>query len=266
MEKENYPEWYVEVKSICPNWVTDNFLDFMDLNLEDLKGKNITSIGWWFGIFEMYAVQNGAKVTIVDPMFMDENYVNLKLQENIDWIKDKIKRQKRGILEWVRNDVEKTLKESNDENEKLECKEKLKWYDWLQSEKDVYSDRHKQLLNHLRNWKENQKKYWLILNPSSWDNIQWVDTNSQDMVVIGHILWHIYNKSSWNIRDFLEQWYKILKSDWKLWIIDYVWDIKNLEKILEKTELKKYYKANKWSFVCCFDKKWLNKFLQEDIR
>jgi hypothetical protein len=47
----------------------------------------------------MYAVQNGAKVTIVDPMFMDENYVNLKLQENIDWIKDKIKRQKRGILE-----------------------------------------------------------------------------------------------------------------------------------------------------------------------
>ena len=45
MNKENYSESYVNVKSICPNWITDNFLDFMDLNLEDLKDKNITSIG-----------------------------------------------------------------------------------------------------------------------------------------------------------------------------------------------------------------------------
>ena len=266
MEKERHPEWYVDVKNICPNWVTDNFLDFMNLNLEDLNGKNITSIGGWFGIFEMDAAHNGAKVTIVDPMFMDENYVNLKLQENIDWIKEKIRRQKKGILEWIRSDVEKTLNESNDEDEKLECRQKLKWYDGLQVQKNEYSDRHKQLLNHLKNWKENQKKYWLILNPSSWDNIQWIDANSQDMVVIAHILWHIYNRSSLNIKDFLDQWYKVLKSGWKLWIIDYVWDIENLEKILEKTDLKKYYKVNRWSFVCCFDREWLAIFLDREMK
>jgi len=45
MEKENYLSSYVDVKNICPNWVTDNYLDFMDLKLEDLKDKNITSIG-----------------------------------------------------------------------------------------------------------------------------------------------------------------------------------------------------------------------------
>jgi len=45
MEKEKHSPSYVDVKSICPNWVTDNFLDFMDLKLEDLKDKNITSIG-----------------------------------------------------------------------------------------------------------------------------------------------------------------------------------------------------------------------------
>jgi hypothetical protein len=45
MNMEKYPESYVDVKSICPNWVTDNFLDFMDLKPENLKGKKITSIG-----------------------------------------------------------------------------------------------------------------------------------------------------------------------------------------------------------------------------
>ena len=84
MEKEGYSPSYVDVKSICPNWVTDNFLDFMDLKLEDLKNKNITSIGWWFWIFEMDAAKNGAKVTVVDPMFEDKDYIDLKLQENID--------------------------------------------------------------------------------------------------------------------------------------------------------------------------------------
>ena len=37
MREEVYPESYIDVKSICPNWITDNFLDFMDLKLEDFK-------------------------------------------------------------------------------------------------------------------------------------------------------------------------------------------------------------------------------------
>ena len=45
MNREVYPESYVDVKSVNPNWITDNFLDFMNLSLEDLKGEKITSIG-----------------------------------------------------------------------------------------------------------------------------------------------------------------------------------------------------------------------------
>ena len=45
MNKEVYPEAYVDVKSLNPNRITENFLDFMSLNVEELKGKNITSIG-----------------------------------------------------------------------------------------------------------------------------------------------------------------------------------------------------------------------------
>jgi hypothetical protein len=122
------------------------------------------------------------------------------------------------------------------------------------------------LMNHLKNWKENQKKYGLILNPSSWDKIEWIDKNSQDFVVIAHTLSHIYNKSDWDIIEFLSEASKILKSEWKLYVIDYLWDIPDLEKILKNTKLKEYYKENRWSFACCFNKKWLSKFLENELK
>lgn len=264
MDKETFQKSYVNVKSICPNWVTDNFLNFMDLKLEDLKDKNITSIGWWFWIFEMDAAKNGAKVTVVDPMFADKDSVDSKLQENIDRMKDKIKRQGKGILEWIRKNVAETLNESWDEKEKTEKEEKLEWYDGLQIQKNEYTDRHKEILNHLNNWKADQQNYWLILNPSSGDKIEWIDTASQDIVVISHTLWHIFNKSFLDIVDFLEEALKILKPGWKLYIIDYVWDIIDLEEVLEKTDLKMYYRVNKWSFVCCFDRDWLAKLVENE--
>ena len=266
MEKEKHSPSYVDVKSICPNWVTDNFLDFMDLKLEDLKDKSITSIGWWFWIFEMDAAKNGAKVTVVDPMFKDKDYIDVKLQENIDWMEDKIKRQSNSILEWIRNGVLETLSESSDEREIMECRQKLDWYDGLQIEKNEYANRHRQLLKHLNNWKTNQKNYWLVLNSSSWDRIEWIDTASQDIVVISHTLWHIFSKSSMDIVDFLEESLKILKPGWRLYIIDYVWDMMDIDKILENTDLKMYYRVNKWSFVWCFDKNWLAKFVENERR
>ena len=188
-----------------------------------------------------------------------------KLQENIKWMSDKIKRQNKGILEWIRNGVLETLSESSDEREIMECRKKIDWYDGLQVEKNEYSDRHKELLNHLNNWKTNQKEYQLTLNPSSWDKIEWMGADSQDIVVIAHTLSHIYNKSHWDIVNFLSEASKILKSDWKFYIIDYIRDIPEIVKVLEKTKLKKYYKVNKWSFVCCFDKEWLSEFLEKEF-
>ena len=91
MKMNEYPEWYVNVKSISPNRITENFLDFMNLSLEDLKGEKITSIGWWFWIFEMDAAKVWAKVIVVDPMFADMEWIDAKLQENIDWMQEKSK-------------------------------------------------------------------------------------------------------------------------------------------------------------------------------
>ncbi len=266
MEREKYPEWYVDVKSISPNWITDNFLDFMDLNAEKLKGKNITSIGWWFWIFEMDMAKNWANVTIVDPMFVDKQWIDVKLKENMDWMKEKSRWKNEGKFEKMKSEIIDVLAESKDEKEIAEAQENLQRYNERQAEIEEYLRRRKILMEHLKNWKENQVKYWLILNSSSWDDIKWVDKNSQDVVLIAHTLSHIYNKSDWDIVNFLSEASKILKSDWRFYIIDYTRDIPDVEKVFEKTKLKKYYKVNKWSFVCCFDKKWLDKFLENELR
>ena len=266
MEKENYPEWYVDVKSISPNWITENFLDFMELKLEDCKGKNITSIGWGFWIFEMDMAKNWANVTIVDPVFADKQWIDLKLKENMDWMKEKSRWKNEGKFEKMKSEIIDVLAESKDEKEIAEAQENLQRYNERQAEIEEYLRRRKILMEHLKNWKENQVKYWLILNSSSWDDIKWVDVNSQDIVLIAHTLSHIYNKSDCDIVNFLSEASKILKSDWKFYIIDYIRDIPEVEKILEKTKLKNYYKVNKWSFVCCFDKEWLDGFLENEMR
>ena len=266
MEKENYPEWYVDAKSICPNWDTSDFLKFMDLELEDCTGKNITSIWWWFGIFEMDASKAWAIMTAVDPIFSDKKVLNIKLQENIDWLDEKTNWKSRDLVERLRLEVAKSLTETKTKQDYEEVLERLKRYDERKEEVDSYILKRKEQINHLKNWQSNQEKYGLILNSSSWDNIQWIDRDSQDIVLIAHTLSHIYKKPDWNIINFLSEALKILKSDWKLYIIDYVWDAPEMEKVLEKTKLKKYYRENKWSFVCCFDKKWLDKFLEDEMK
>ena len=102
------------------------------------------------------------------------------------------------------------------------------------------------------------------MNSSSGDKIEWIDVGSQDIVIIAHTLSHVYNKTSCDIVDFLYESLKILKPGWKLYIIDYVGDMDVVENVLEKTDSKMYYKVNKWSFVCCFDKNWLLRFIENE--
>lgn len=264
MSIETYPEWYVDVKNLSPNRVTRNFLEFMNLKLEDCKGKNIRSIWWGFWIFEMDAAKAWARVTAVDPLFSNDDLIEWKIKENIDWLKEKKEKENTELCRDIRMGIMKALSEVEDENERLKLEERLKRHVDRQHEIDDYINRRAELLEHLENRGQNQKQYWLILNPSSWDNIRWIDDSSQDMVIIWHTLSHIYN-SAWNIKKFLEEWRRILENKWKLWLIDYCWTNSELEDKLKKTEYKQYYKEIKGSFVCCFDKEWLSKFLQKDF-
>ena len=264
MSKESYPKWYVEVPNLNPNWITENFLDFMNINLTDLVGKNVTSIWWWFWVFESDAAKAGAFVTVVDPIYSDRNSLDTKLKENIGWLEGKTTWESADLVERLREKVAKTLSDTEPTDKHAEIQSKLEWYDEKKKEVDEYIRRRKDQIKHLENWKECQELYGMVLNLSSWDNIQWIGDGTQDMVVIWYTLSHIHN-ASWNIKQFLKEGYKLLKNNWKLWIIDYGWYNKEFEKKLEETEFKIYHKVNKWSFACCFDKNWLNDFLKNNI-
>lgn len=262
---EKYPESYVDVKSICPNRDTPNFLDFMNLKLEDCKGKNITSIGWWFGIFEMGVAKEWAIVTAVDPIFLDKSLVDTKLQENFEWLNTKTKWKSDELVRKLRDDVASALSSSESPDKYAEIQKKLERYDNKKAEVEEYIRKRREQIKHLESWKDNQEKYWLILNSSSGDDIHWIENSSQDIVIIAHTLSHIHKNPNINIKKFLEEWLKLLRDSWKLWIIDYIWCTQDLETKLRKTDNKEYFKENKWSFACCLDKKWLSEFLQEDI-
>ncbi len=264
MDKEKFPEWYVNVKSLSPNWITENFLSFMWLKLEDCIGKSITSIWWWFGIFEMDAARAGAIVTAVDPIFSDKENIKSRLKENSEWLNEKTNWDFINWVETTKNNIANALLQCDDTEERHIMEDKLVRYQTRITEINEYLNRRKKLLKHLNSWEEEQITNWLILNPSSWDCIKWIDNATQDMVVIWHTLSHIYNQW-WNINGFLEEAERILKNDWNIWIIDYIWDNRWFEKKLSETEIKKYYKEVKWSFVCCFDKIWLKEFIEREL-
>ena len=88
MINEVLPDSYnPDTKNINPYMTTEDFLELIYLNLEDFKGKNVTSIGWWFWIFEVDLAEAGANVTIVDPVFSSAELIEEKLQDNINWLK-----------------------------------------------------------------------------------------------------------------------------------------------------------------------------------
>jgi len=264
MDKEKFPEWYVNVKSLSPNWITENFLSFMWLKLEDCIGKNITSIWGWFWIFEMDAARAWAIVNAVDPIFSDKENIKSRLKENREWLNEKTNWDFVNWVETTKNNIANMLLQCEDTEERHIMKDKLDRYQARITEINDYLNRRKMLLKHLDSWEEEQIKNWLILNPSSWDDIEWIGDDGQDIVVIWHTLSHIY-KQWWKIRWFLEEAERIVKDSWKVWIIDYCWDNRWFEEKLDKSEMKEYYREVKWSFVCCFDKIGLNEFIEKEL-
>jgi len=262
MANERYPEWYADVKSISPNWVSKNFFDFMDLLPEGCKGKNVVSIWWGFWMFEMDAAKAWANVISVDPIYYNKSILEDKIKENIDWLNSKTNRESVELVERLKIKMMKTLRNRWGEKE---VQENLKRYDERKAEIDEYIRRRKEQITHLNNWEENQKQYWLVLNSSSWDNIKWIENDSQDLVVMGHTLSHLY-KAWHDIKKVLEEWLRILKQWGKLRIIDYFWDARELEEKMNKTQYKECLKANKGSFACCFSKKWIENFIKQEMK
>jgi hypothetical protein len=74
-------------------------------------------------------------------------------------MQEKSKWKNGSKFEKMKADIVKILSESEDERELFEAQERLQRYNERQAEIEEYLYRRKILLNHLKNWKENQIKY-----------------------------------------------------------------------------------------------------------
>lgn len=275
MESITYPDWYIEVKNICPNRTTEDFLDFMGITLTDCKWKNITSIWWWFGIFEMDACKAWSNITIVDPLFTDTKNISLKIQENYNRL-NKVKlacttTKSAEHMSKTINEISQQLKELllNRSSSEVSQSQINKLKSDLQrriKRKDELEKRTKKLqtlLDHLLSRENNYKANNLILNSSAWNHITGIWEWTQDLVLINHTLSHIYkNFSLEDIKQTLSEWYKLLYDNWKLWIIDYKQDMQPIETWLQDKNASRY-KTNYWSFSYRFDKQSLKEFINE---
>ena len=271
----NYPEWYVEVKNICPNRVTEDFLDFMETTLEDCKWKNITSIWWGFGIFEMDASKAWANITIVDPIFADPHNIPAKIQENYNRLSEKkwvcaamkLTEHLSKTIDEVSKQLEDLLIHSPTSDILQHDIDKLK-YDLCRriERRNELIKRQRNLqtqLTHLLSRENNYKNSNITLNPSVWNHITNIWEWSQNLVLINHTLSHIYKKHSLeDIKQTLLEWQRLLYDDWKLWIIDYKQDMEPIEKELQHKNPSRY-KTNYWSFAYRFDKKSLTEFIDQ---
>ena len=78
-------------------------------------------------------------------------------------MQEKSRWKNEGKFEKMKAEIIDVLAESKDEKEIAEAQENLQRYNERQAEIEEYLRRRKILMNHLKNWKENQKKYGLII-------------------------------------------------------------------------------------------------------
>jgi hypothetical protein len=77
----------------------------------------------------------------------------------MDWMKEKSRWKNEGKFEKMKSEIIEVLAESKDEKEIAEAQERLQRYNECQAEIEEYLCRRKVLMEHLKNWKENQIKY-----------------------------------------------------------------------------------------------------------
>lgn len=194
-------------------------LDFLWIKLEDFKWKNVVDLWWGFWWLAKNIVDFVKKLTIVDPIFLEENIDNVLNKNIIEQVR----------LINAREDLVKSNpnlpKETPNSIESKKVLEEMKW--WINYKKEKFPN--------------------VERNPSYAENIVWVEDESIDYVFCNYVL----SKETIDIEDAIKELNRILKSGWKIIYSDYEKD----EKLL--TEFKKYFKVeiiydnNNWIIIIC---------------
>ncbi len=112
----------------------------------------------------------------------------------------------------------------------------------------IFFKKKQKVLDYLKMWEnfDIQQHPRIVINSSKWEDIQWVEDHSQDVVLICHILDKYYINYAW----ILAEASRILKPDWEVLIVEDADD--EMRKILTKLWLER---EEKYSKIVCKIKK-----------
>lgn len=148
----------------------------------DFQWKNILDIGGGFGWVAPILGNSAKQITVVDPVFREDNYNELYLEDI--W---RIERLMTHLESWVKNiSAETQSLRTRNHNEQKQVQRELLWW----KEYDP-------------NWEHSHIKR----NASYGENIEWIPDNSIDVIFINYVL----SKKTVHPEDFLKEIQRVLK-------------------------------------------------------
>ena len=224
-------EWMVHT------WVNITMTDMISkywLSIQDFENKTTLDIWWGFSGLPFLLEWVSTNTIIVDPLF-SYNIINqleininlidkyiLKNLQNIDNFKLEISEIDNIINEFNLGSVSKLL--THISNEKAIYQQKINKYEQIvESQYAILEDLNKWLTLSDTDFQSLQSKKWLNLwsntfniNSSFWDNIEWIDENSIDIIFINHVI----TKATVNPLNILLEADRVLKIWWKIFIME----------------------------------------------
>lgn len=230
---ERIQEWIVNT---WLNISSKDILWLLWLTIDDFENKTSLDIWWWFSDLPFLLESIKTNTIIVDPIF---NYmIKTHIQKNINTfkefdayiIKSIFKNQEKidelniytDLINLTDTNSRIRLGAINTKISSLESKNKnlnsllqthneltitlKKWLDLKDIDLEVMSsDKWLQIWSNIVN-----------INWSLWDNIEWIENNSVDLIFINHVI----TKSTVNPIKLLKQADKLLKQGWKIYIME----------------------------------------------
>ena len=225
----------------APQTPPEVILGVLWLDTKYFEWKKVLDIWWWFGWMPFILEKYVNHYIVCDPCLAAE-IKNASIERALVSQEFII-----AFNQWALNERTKELEklELNKMMWSPEYKETIK----LVNFSSEFLEKKKSVLNYINMWNEfNQKQHEnIILNDSRWEDIQWIENNSQDIVLICHILDKDYVNYNW----ILAEASRILTPDWEILVVE--------DKDQEMIDiLKKLWiqREEKWGKIICRIKKY----------
>jgi len=210
-------------KFVAPQTSPQDVLSVLELDEKHFTWKKVLDIGWWFGGMAFVLEDFVNQYTICDPC-RNSDLKDELLSKDFGYQQNLVDDTSRDICE-LHNRIDNFDFDKRFANEEYSALQKK-----LNRLMSVSSSRKKNL-DYIKDWKifDKIKHPKIIINPSKWEDIQWIENESQDTVIICHVL----NKNYISPADVLSEASRILKIGWEILVVeDKGSEIEMVEKML----------------------------------